>query len=99
MVMMNLTTREVAETRKTRRRTARLVVAARDDDVEEILHPHLHHQHPLRHQVRILRDPLPERSKRPWSVLGLVILRPKSLIGSLYLSSLNPKIIGIGESE
>ena len=65
MMMTTITTREVARTRKIRRRTERLVAADRDDDVGEILHLHLHHQHPLRRQIRILRVPLHERSKGP----------------------------------
>ena len=42
----------------------------------------LHRLHCLPRPVRILRVPLHERSRGPWSVLGLLIVRPKSLIGS-----------------
>ena len=51
-------------------------------DVVGILHLLRLRLHRLPRPVRILRVLLHERSRGPWSVLGLLIIRPKSLIGS-----------------
>ena len=80
--MMTSTTREVTRTRRTRRKVERPAEEDPGADVAGILLHHLHPLHRRQRQVRILRVPLHERSKGPWSVLGLVIIRPKSLIGS-----------------
>jgi hypothetical protein len=85
LLMMTMTTSEmkdeVGRTRRARRRTEKLAEDGPDADVG-VTHPHLHH-HLLRlpRPVRILRVPLHVRLGKLWSILGHLILRPKSLIG------------------
>ena len=78
--MMTSMTRGVTRTRRTRGKVERPAEDDPGEDAARILLRHLHPLHRRPRQVRVLRVLLHERSKGPWSVLGLVTIRPKSLI-------------------